>query len=306
MFSPGSSARTAPTLGPCFSENGTASLGDLLSSIGASSPDTYATIGSMFYAIVQSANNGVETPLRTNCRKMFVGNSYTNYQDNERFPGNPVDRSGTQGIADIQDQLSDNLPSCGGWLLDLVNAAKKKPVDDQNVTGYFASIKFECSKPIKIAKFINMIAPYLEDIIADRASRDLLSKTVWTEYRISRCSTGKILHENSAVLKVLGVISDIDDAAITAASNAPWDISLADAIPNRIKAYCAIYLDAAGRGIDKWHQGNKAMDALPAAKIRSSKKIFKKYLDTVNDIEDLEKAKTADEVVAAIPNGFFA
>lgn len=305
MFAPIDATRTAPTLGPCWSEDGSANLLDLLTAIGASSPDTYATIGAMFYMIVQAANHAADTDLRTNCRKMFTGTAYGTYQHDDKFPADPTTRSGTANTAAIQVQLGDNLAASSGWLLDLVNAAKKKPLDEQNVTGYFASIRFDCAKPIKVAKFINTIAPYLADMISLEASRNLLSKSTWTDYRVSRCSTGKVLKENSAALKVLGVITDAEVVTITTASESPWDITLADAIPKRIKGFCAIYLDASGRGIDKWYQGNKAMDAMPAAKVRATKVIFKAYLDAVNDTSAVASATTASEVIAAIPAGFF-
>jgi hypothetical protein len=260
----------------------------------------------MFYAIVQAANHGDDSALRTNCRKMFVRQNYTNFSHNERFPADPTTRSRTPEIASIQELIGENVGDSNGWLLDLVNAAKKKPLDEKNVTGYFASINFDCAKPMKIAKFINTISPYLEDIITVEAQRNLLSRSVWTDYRVARCSTGKILHEHSAALRLLGVIDDAIVADINAANAAPWDITLANAIPERVKGYCAIYLDASGRSIDNWYQGNKGKDSLSAAKVRAAKTIFKKYLETVNETTDIEAATTSDGVVNAIPNGFFA
>jgi len=307
MFRPTNDSRTAPTLVACFPDDMSRTLSTILDDIYADADDSITIIGAMMLLIVRSANlpDSANDSLRDNCRNMFVDSTYTDAQNPDRFPEDNATISQTADVERIQKLMINNVNGATGWITDLVNAAKKKPLEEKNVIGYFASLKFDCGRPQKVVRFINMIAPFLADEISDANFRDTLVKNVWTEYRLTRCSTGKVLHENVSALKTLGVVKDSDVLAIAAANSSPWDISVANTIPKKVVAYCYIYLEAAGRGIDKWYQGEKAVSTLSASKARAAKVVFKKYLDASNNTTAVESARTAQDVINAIPNGFF-
>lgn len=307
MFRPTNDSRVAPTLVACFPNDMARTLSDILVDVYADTDDSITVIGAMMLLIVRSANlpDSGNVELRGNCRKMFVDTQYVDAQDPERFPADNVTLSQTDGVKRIQTLMINNVDGAVGWITDLVNAAKKKPLEEKNVIGYFAAIDYDCVRPQKVTRFINMIAPFLPDQVSDLNFRDTLVSNVWTEYRLTRCSTGKVLHENVTALKTLGVVKDPEVIAISAANDTPWDVSVANNIPRRVVAYCYIYLEAAGKGIDNWYQGEKAVNELPAAKVRAAKVVFKRYLDASNDTTAVESATSAQDVIDAIPKGFF-
>jgi hypothetical protein len=308
MFRPANDNRTAPTLVACFPNGMDRALNLILDDIYADTDGSVTVVGAMMLLIVRSANlrDGTNDILRGNCRNMFVGTQYTDAMNVDRFPADNATVSADADTRRLQELMTGNVGNAIGWITDLVNAYKKKPLEEKNVIGYFASIGFECSRAQKVARFINMVGPFFPDMIADLAFRRTLVQNVWTDYRLARCSTGKVLHENMAALRTLGIVTDPIAAQITAANDAPWDVNLANQIPRSVVAFCYIYLEAAGRGIDKWYQGEKAVANLSAAKARAAKVIFRKYLDASNNTEAVEAADTAQEVITAIPNGFFA
>jgi len=306
MFRPTIRTRNSPALTSCFEHDMARALPLILTDIGADSDDSVAIVGAMMMNIVLTANTGVDDPLRLVCRNMFFGTQYTNACHVDRFTTDGATLSGTAEIARLQAIMVTNSNSAVGWMADLVNASKKRPLDDNNVTGYFASIHHDCRRPNKVTRFINMISPYFSDQASDPLFRALLVENVWTDYRLSRCSTGKILFENLVVLRALLIVDDAVADLIVDAHNAPWDVTLANLIPRRVVAYCSIYLETSGTGIKEWYQGNKAVAGLPAAKVRSAKVIFAKYIDMSSDVAAVGHATNADEVIAAIPNGFFS
>jgi hypothetical protein len=247
-----------------------------------------------------------DNALIMSCRSLFVGDTYKTFLDKERFPKDLKVTATQAGDKDIQSLMIKNAGSAMGWMADLINAAKKKPLTEVNVIGYFASIDFTCKKPSKVMKFINAISPYFSDMISDEDFRASLVDNIWTQYRCTRCSTGKVLHENLSVLKELGIVTDDEEQLIKDANDNLWDVDKALKIPRRVVAYCNIYLIAAGREIDNWYQGEKAMASLSASKIKSAKVIFKKYLAISSNVDAIEDASNLTQLHAAVPQGFFS
>jgi len=187
-----------------------------------------------------------------------------------------------------------NVGNAGNWLLNLISAAKKKPITAENVTGFFAGLGHEGTNANSVASFINSIRGFSPDLVGNAGHRGLLAPGLWTTYRITRASAGAIMFELLGTFRELGItaMGDGTEVAITAARNAPWDLALANMIPVKYKAYAAIFLEAAGTPIDDWVQGNNAIDTLPAVRVRGIKTIFRRYLEVKNDTANIAAINT--------------
>jgi len=306
MFKPLNNTRIAPTLAPCLPNDMTAGLDAILEGVFADTDSGIAIIGSMMLNIVRFANlgDGKGDEIRGNCRKMFTGTTYTDALNIERFPPDS-NTSKVDNVKRIQVLMTENVDNAVGWLADLINAQKKKPLDEKNVIGYFATMRYECSRPQKIAKFINMIGPYFPDMISNQNFRESLSNSVWTNYRVARCSTGSILHSNLGFLMNMGIVDKSEEVLIETAKDNPWDINAANLIPNRIVAYTSIYLTAAGRGIDNWYQAENAIKDLSTSKIRAAQTVFSKYLDITSDVDDVIASTDINSFNNSLPSNFF-
>jgi len=119
-------------------------------------------------------------------------------------------------------------------------------------------------------------------------------------YRITRVAAAGIINKNRRACLDLRLFEEGDpiDLAIAASLASPWDMSLAAAIPEKLKGYVCIYLEAAGTPIDGWYQGNRARDAMPAAKVRGARAIFKRYLEITNDTEAALRATDVAEMTS--------
>ena len=184
------------------------------------------------------------------------------------------------------------------YLMNLVNAAKKAPLTPKTASSFFEMIDIPNTQGGSISKLINDISPFYIDGIFDADFRDELHKCVWTDYRNTRVSTGIVIQKEIQVFIDLGIVSDAEKATIKASDAAPWDLSLANDIPPKLKAYASIYLETAGRPLDGWWQGNAARDVLTAAKFKNAKKIFSKYLSLKDDAGDIADLNTVAELAA--------
>lgn len=256
-----------------------------LSDFRATDNNTVATLGGILLALTTAANSNDDTPLRDNVRKMFTGNSYIAIHNLMADPGaDPADDNGRNIVS-----IRFNLAASVNWIINLVNAAKKKPLTDDNVEGFFAMMGHTSTKAGVITRFINQIQAFFPDNIDNEPFRNMLAPGVWTTYRTSRVSTGAILINLLPDFRILRITvqGDADEDAITACAARPWDTNLSLAIRDKFKAYGCLYLQAAGTSIDNWYQGNRAVSNLPAAKVRMAKEIFRRYLEVKNSVGDL-------------------
>jgi len=152
---------------------------------------------------------------------------------------------------------------------------------------------------------INKLSPFFPDSIFDSTFRDNLMKSSWTDYRVTRISSGKILINLLPYFRELGitVLDDAAESAIKRSDAEPWDFAIASKIPDKLLAYSYIFHEAAGTPIENWYQGRKAADKLPAARFKGAKDIFKRYLAVKNDASIYESYTTVGAFIGA--KGFF-
>jgi len=186
---------------------------------------------------------------------------------------------------DINTAIELNVNNATLWIINFVNAAKKKTLEQDNVEGWFAELGHTGSKGAPIASLINRVSPFFPDMIDDENFRDSLAPGIWSSYRQTRVSAGKIMYPMFEDFRALGITEEDDDVeeAIKECNDNPWNTNLSLSIQSKYKAYAALFLQCCGKSLDEWHQGNKAVDELPAAKVRKVKEIFKKYLEVKNE-----------------------
>jgi hypothetical protein len=304
MFAPKSKEVVAPVTTPVFGDPGTSNISDYCAEFKATDQNTIATVGSIICVLAEVANDKADSPLRSNCRNAFIGESYTKFMDLITAPGAAPKSDNEHAILAIRA----NMPAVPNWLVNLISAAKKKPLTDENVGGFFAMLGHTGTKASAVARLVNQIAVFFPDKISDSAFRALLADGIWTTYRNTRASTGGILKKMLPDFRALGITSlnDADEGYIIASADAPWDLNLSVLILDKYKAYGAIFLQAAGTPIDKWYQGNKAVEGLPAARVRAIKDVFLKYLEVKNKIDGVSTITTVDGFNSPEVKAFFA
>jgi hypothetical protein len=282
MFAVANNTVLAPVTVPVFSVpaagvNVTTYLADFKCSDG----QTVATVGAIINVLALKAQEGAASPLKTSCLNMFTTGAAQAYSALiSAAIGNGVDDNAANVRA-----IRANIAAAPSWINNLVNAAKKKPITEGNVEGFFAMLGHSGTKASAVAFVINRIAVFFPDQINDANFRASLVAGVWTTYRITRYSAGTILVKLLDDFVALGILTAASPqyAAIVAAGDNPHSHVHASAIHDKYKAYGAIFLQAAGTPIDNWIQGNKAIDALPSAKVRGAKEIFRRYLEVKNN-----------------------
>jgi len=306
MFTPLNNNVTAPVTTPVFTAPAAAAdISTYLSDFRATDLNTIATVGAIVRCMCLAAigGGGVPVALRNNARKAFVADSYNAIEALMAAPGAAPINDNERSIIAIRL----NGGSVINWMADLINAAKKKPISDTNVEGYFAMLGHSGTKPGVVARLINQISAFFPDSVGAAPFRALLAPGVWTTYRITRVSTGIILREllpDFIALRII-IAGDANENAIVASSDAPWSVALAAAIPEKIKAYGCIFLQTAGTPIDSWYQGNRAMDGMAAARVRGAKAIFRRYLEVKNEVNVDVLADVADFTSSDAVRDFF-
>jgi hypothetical protein len=262
--------------------------------------NTKATLGAMISVLATTAVKDEPTgttaeeleekELINNCKSMFLPAIPETWNRilNET-PADPPTESDTLNTA-----IRLNLPQAPKWLVNFINAAKKKPLDDNNVEGWFAEMGHTATKGAPVASFINRITPFFPDNISDANFRDRLAPGIWSKYRQTRVSAGNIMAPLLEDFRHLGITTADDEVetAITNSRDNPWSTEMSLEIHSKYKAYAALYLEVSGRPIDQWHQGNAAVEELPSAKVRKIKDIFRRYLEVKNNTAGIDSINT--------------
>lgn len=253
-------------------------------------PTTAATVMSMLLVLARDAVSA--SPTHTNSASLFRAGTPALIETLLTYA--PVDAAVPTDNDILVQSVQSNMGNAAHWLVDLINAAKKKPLTNSNTAGYFAMLGHDATNAVAVTSFINSIRTFYPDMIATEAFRNILTPGTWTTYRIVRVSTGIIMRDLLPAFEELGICAPTDPngLAIIASQESPWDVGLANAIPNRLKAYASIFLEAAGTPIDDWYQGNKAVSLMPAVKVNAAKLIFRRYLTVKNATMDLATIDT--------------
>jgi hypothetical protein len=220
---------------------------------------------------------------------------------------NPVDAANPTEEEMLIVRANGQFDTARIWIIDLVNASKKKELTATNVESYYASLARSDVKGAPIASLINKVANFLPDMINDDGFRGELTDNVWTSYQVSRVSTGKLLHEVRGHFIAMGIYEagSEEDIAIIASKDSPHDISLSYDIPKQLVGYASLFFQAAGKDVGKWYQGEKYESEIPAAKVKTIKAIFKKYLELDSNVAGIEESETVAALRGTIGADFW-
>lgn len=278
-------------------------LTPLLESLRANNPTTQAAM----LAIIRnlSENAVLDTELGRNCASMFspgIAEAINTAIENVQADAADLTEEDLLVV-----QAVNQVDSARVWIVDLVNASKKKELTGNNVESYYASFSRSDIKGASIASLINRVANFLPDMITDEEFRGELTDNVWNSYQISRVSTGKLMFEVRRHFIAMGIYAEgsQEDLAIQASNNSPHLIELSYDIPKHLVGYASLFFQSTGKDVGKWYQGEKFESEIPADKVKSIKQIFKKYLEIYSKVEGIENSTTVDELVTTIGDDFW-
>jgi len=300
-FKPTSNKRTPPVVTAYFTVPEST---DNATTYAAKYKGTNVITSAIILAVTIKLANSSSTD--SEIRKMFFKGAPTKIEDLTKAPAVSTSTAAAGSTSTNSNPENDvlieatrmNFDACIGWTIDLINAAKKKPLSAENVQGYFSSFTNAPISASNISKFYNDISCYFPDEVKDPNYRALLSESTWTNYRLTRVSAGKVLKELLPAFKELKIVTAADETAIELSAASPWDIGIANNIRGSLKAYASIYLEVCGRGIDDWHQGEKELQNLPSLKVKAAKVIFKKYLEIKLDVTTVDAVTTTAALAA--------
>jgi hypothetical protein len=310
MFSPANitavAPRSAPFL-PVYDEN--SGINAYLENLRANDDTTKAALLAIIGALAIASGNNQNRELSHNCSSMFLPGASASIA--EFLSDNQV------RAAENEENISDNnririsahsqLNTAVKWICDLVNASKKKEIDGSNVEGYFAGLGRSNVKGTPIASLINQVSNFLPDNIMDLNFRDSLTDNIWTKYHTSRVSTGKLLfdiREDFIALEIFEEGDEVDNNIIYSKDN-PHNVSASYDIPKKVVGYASLFYQTAGVDVGQWYQGEKYEMEIPAARVRSIKEIFRKYLELKNRIGDIEESTSIEQLNDAIGDDFW-
>lgn len=287
-------------------------LSDYLEKLKASSESTKVVVGGMMLGLVSVVVKGLEG--QDNAKSCFTPGALetiiakaADYERTKKALDNDdkKDEGVTKKLSDDFTSFPDkamlelcmsNAGPALGWMVNLINAAKKSKLSAENVEGFFASLGASSMQYAVVANLINKMACCFPDLIAEESFRNVLADSKWSEYRMTRYSTGKIILTVLPDLKKMGLVSGSDEKAVQDSADAPWDRKLADEISDTLKALAHLFLQSSGRGIDDWYQGNRALALFPASKIAGAKALFAAYLKISNDMTRIKSATTIPRI----------
>jgi len=275
MFNVATNTRVAPVITPLFR---VLLEGEDITAISAEYRCVDSTTTSTFLSFVKLFADHAEDGKP--CGNLFHTGAAALFKT--KFENYGLDNDNAKVV--IKKAVTLNSANSASWFVDLLNAAKKKPLTDSNVEGYFASLGHEGTRPGPITLLINSTRSFFPDLVGTANFRDSLYDNIWTTYRLSRASAGSILIKLENEFTELGVFRGGDIDAIRLSADSPWDVRLASSIRDDLKAYASLFLEAAGTPIDNWYQGEKAVANLPAIKVKNAKAIFKIYLNLKNNV----------------------
>jgi hypothetical protein len=185
-------------------------------------------------------------------------------------------------------------------VLGLVSASKKKNLETEHMSGYYASLGVESIPTSKICKLINGVKGFFPEITSAKGYEDIRYEDTWQDYRESLTSWQSVLRKCGSDLIKVNAISKADhDALLKVDVKVKANIN---ACPKNLLFIMAAYMEAANKMPGKWHQGNKAVDENDPKRYKALVKGWKKYFALGSDESAIEAAHDQKAVAAAISN----
>jgi len=179
-------------------------------------------------------------------------------------------------------------------IIGLIQAAKKKPLETDNMNGYYQSLGCNGMSVSKLTKLINDVAIFHPDITGTDEYKEIRYNSTWQDYRESRASWGNLFKRCRTDLIAYGMITA--ERAQRLANCSMFDPDqIAEITPKELVIIRA-YLDAADGLPKEWPQGDKAYKLFNKRIYNTMVKAFKKRFELAADVEALEAAETTEAV----------
>jgi hypothetical protein len=187
------------------------------------------------------------------------------------------------------------------WIFDLVGANQIKTLKEGNVANYFMG---QGNTRVNARPILNIIKG-LSGMLPSIATNVTLSNMDWVRYHTTATSTPGLLRRcyNEWPREVQRMVRDATRNTLAAAEAAPWNKTLADAIPRNFLVWAAIYLKVTRRYPDDWYQGNKALADQSALYIGNMTRFFNRIEEIRAEAADFTLADDVAGAVALIPDG---
>jgi hypothetical protein len=183
-------------------------------------------------------------------------------------------------------------------VIGLVSASKKKNLETEHMSGYYASLGVDTIPTGKICKLINSMKGYFPEITSTKGYENIRYDDTWQDYRESLTSWKSILEKCGDDLVKVGAINQakLDDLLKVDVKQK----STINACPKKLLFIMATYMEAADKMPGKWYQGNKAINENDPKKVKALVKGWKKYFALGSDESAIDAASTQAEVASAL------
>jgi hypothetical protein len=185
------------------------------------------------------------------------------------------------------------------FLINLVAAHQVSPISGRNIENYFKSKGAEVVGDIYL-KLIDFAASVIPEVKPNPHMRGLLENTDWMKYHTAVASTANLAEQMIAAFPAISdaLLTDDERRSVRHAVAAPWDKTLANNIPLKVRVMTRAYLEAFDALPSKrWFQGDKAFDAAGKSMYRLYVAGYKRAGNVLLNMDALNAAATMAEVI---------
>jgi len=188
------------------------------------------------------------------------------------------------------------------YVTDLVLAQQAKRMKKANIKAYFAQYDMPNVSGVEVIRVVEALGRRM-GLIRNVAGL-VNAETPWMKYRLSATSTPSLCIRAMEIwgASVPNLISAQTIALINNAAAAPWDVNLARLIPGKMITLTHATLSAFKSLPEDWYYGTSHKSSCNLMLYRGFYKAAQKLATLGAGTEQMEEAKTLQELVAAIPN----
>lgn len=214
---------------------------------------------------------------------------------------NQVDAAGV-GVA-IPFTFAPIISVCSKWVIDLTACHQVGKLNTSNVRNYFKGVGGDSPSADDTVAFLEYSKSRLPFIMANNDLRARVSDIAFTKYHTNASTTPELASRMASLIPEdhIHILSHDERAAITASLAARWNQSLADAIPDRVKALIRVFMDANEVEIGAYYQGTKSLSRMPASFAKAATAYFKAIASKNSNEQEFKESKSIEEVYALVP-----
>jgi len=188
------------------------------------------------------------------------------------------------------------------WSIELCMCYQVKPLNRDNVKNYFKSCGVTISSTTFLLKAIKVMSAGMPRLVEIDDVRNSAINNKFVKNHTSYASSGSLVRRCVEELGKNAVhvfaAEDIKDAV--AASDAPYDITLAEKVTQRSMYVAYIYFDVNKSLPENWYQGTAAYETCPPNIKRVLRAFFKRLGALTAATDDIDSSNDVDELVSKL------